>query len=471
MRSCLFLGSFFYKNVNIDTMNSEREHFSSRFAVIAAVAGSAVGLGNIWKFPYVLGDNGGSAFMLIYVFFVVVLGIPLMMSEFIIGRKAQTNSFRAFNKLAPAFRWAFLGIIPSIAAFFILSYYTTIAGWTLEYLYQSMVGGYATSTAAEITTDFKVFHNSALMPLVWQFSFLALTAYIVYAGVKHGIEKYSKIMMPLMVVLMIGMCIKSLSLEGTSQGLKFLFYPDFSKINGHAILEALGQAFFSLSIGMGILITYASYMGKKEKIHETAAIVVFADTLLAVLAGVMIFPAVFSFHIAPDSGPGLVFVTLPNIFNQMNGGFFFAILFFLLLTLAALTSTISVLEVIVSLVQEELRWTRKKATILSILTVAICGILCTLSFGFGESYPVFGMSFFDALDYLTSNWLLPLGGVFSVVFVGYIMKKEDVLQELSNDNTLKIKWYGIFRFIIRYIAPIAIFSILLNKLGIFEMLN
>ncbi|PIF04059.1 MAG: sodium-dependent transporter, partial [Draconibacterium sp.] len=310
----------------------KREHFSSRFAVIAVVAGSAVGLGNIWKFPYVLGSNGGSAFMLVYILFVIVLGVPLMMSEFIIGRRAQTNSFRAFGKLVPVFRWAFLGIVPTIAAFFILSYYTTIAGWTLEYLYQSVIDGYGNSDAATIKNSFDTFSHSMVMPLVWQLCFFALTAYIVYAGVKQGIEKYSKIMMPLMIVLMLGMCVKSLSLDGAYEGVKFLFAPDFSKLNAQVILEALGQAFFSLSLGMGILITYSSYMSKNEKIHQTAAIVVFTDTLLALLAGVMIFPAVFSFGISPNSGAGLVFVTLPNIFNQMSGGYIFAIIFFVLLT-------------------------------------------------------------------------------------------------------------------------------------------
>lgn len=452
-------------------MKTEREHFSSRFAVIAAVAGSAVGLGNIWKFPYVLGNNGGSAFILVYILFVVVLGIPLMMSEFVIGRRAQTNSFRAFHKLAPAFRWAFLGIIPSIAAFFILSYYTTIAGWTLEYLFQSITNGYADNSAQEITQAFENFHHSMTKPILWQFVFFALTAYIVYAGVKKGIEKYSKIMMPLMVILMIGMCIKSLSLEGASEGLRFLFSPDFSKLNAQVVLEALGQAFFSLSLGMGILITYASYMSKKEKIHQTAGMVVLADTILALLAGVMIFPAVFSFDIAADSGPGLVFVTLPNIFNQMSGGYFFAIIFFLLLSVAALTSTISVLEVIVSLVQEEMQWQRRKATFVATLAVALVGVFCTLSFGLGERYHLFGMSFFDALDYLTSNWLLPLGGVFAVLFVGYVMQKEEVKAELSNNDSFVIKWFGIYRFVIRYLAPVAIVLILLNQLGVFDLLK
>lgn len=452
-------------------MRTEREHFSSRFAVIAAVAGSAVGLGNIWKFPYVLGNNGGSAFMLVYILFVIVLGIPLMMSELVIGRRAQTNSFRAFYKLAPTFRWAFFGIIPSIAAFFILSYYTTIAGWTLEYLYQSVIDGYGASSAQEITQSFEQFYHSMTKPILWQFCFFALTAYIVYAGVKKGIEKYSKIMMPLMVILMVGMCIKSLSLQGASEGLRFLFSPDFSKLNAQVVLEALGQAFFSLSLGMGILITYASYMSKKEKIHQTASIVVLADTLLALLAGVMIFPAVFSFDIAANSGPSLVFVTLPNIFNQMGGGYFFAIVFFLLLTVAALTSTISILEVIVSLVQEELQWNRKKATIVATLAVALVGVFCTLSFGAGESYHIFGRSFFDALDYLTSNWLLPLGGVFAVFFVGYVMRKDDVAEELSNENSFSIKWFGAYRFVIRYLAPVAILLILLNQLGVFDPLT
>lgn len=453
-------------------MNSKREHFSSRFAVVAAVAGSAVGLGNIWKFPYVLGNNGGSAFILIYILCIVLLGIPLMMSEFVIGRRGQQNSYRSFKKLAPAFRWTLFGLIPSVSAFIILAYYTTIAGWTLEYLFQSLVDGYGNMSAVQVQEKFELFSSSVIFPVIWQMVFFLITAYIVYAGVKKGIEKYSKIMMPLMVVLMIVMAIKSLTLDGASKGLDYLFKPDFSKITAQVILEAMGQAFFSLSVGMGILITYASYMSKKSKIHATVGTVILADTALALLAGVMIFPAVFSFDIAPNSGPGLVFVTLPNIFNQMSGGYIFAIIFFLLLSVAALTSTISILQVTVSLVQEELKWTRSKATIITTIATAILGLLCTLSMSVGKEYRVFGMNFFDLMDFMTSNWLLPLAGVFAVIFVGYVMKKEDVKDELSNSGAVKINsWFGVYMFAVRYIAPIAVILILANQLGVFNFLK
>lgn len=453
-------------------MSNRREHFSSRFAVVAAVAGSAVGLGNIWKFPYVLGNNGGSAFILIYILCIIVLGAPLMISEFVVGRRGQKNSYRSFKTLSPTFRWTLFGIVPSIAAFIILAYYTTIAGWTLEYLYQSIINGYSNLSAMEVQKKFELFSNSVFSPILWQLVFFLITAYIVYAGVKKGIEKYSKIMMPLMVLLMIIMAIKSLTLAGASKGLDYLFKPDFSKITAQVILEAMGQAFFSLSVGMGILITYASYMSRKSKIHTTVGAVILADTVLAILAGIMIFPAVFSFDIAPNSGPGLVFVTLPNIFNQMNGGYIFAIIFFLLLSVAALTSTISILEVTVSLVQEELKWTRSKATIITTIAIAILGILCTLSMSMGEEYHIFGMTFFDMMDFMTSNWLLPLAGVFAVIFVGYVMRPEDVKDELSNGGTLRIdSWFRVYLFAVRYVAPIAVILILANQVGIFNFLR
>lgn len=320
---------------------SQRDSFSSKIGVIAAAAGSAIGLGNIWRFPCVTGENGGGAFLVIYLVIMLLIGVPVMLSEFIIGRRAQRNPYGAFRLLKPNQPWYLIGILGIAAAFMILAFYTTISGWTLEYIYRSLINSFSGQSVEELKSSFDSFQANGLFPVIWQLIFMFLTALIVWRGIKDGIEKYSKILMPLLFLIIVVIAIRSITLPGSKEGLIFLFKPDFSKITWEAVLKALGQVFFSLSIGMGTLITYGSYINKKDNLTSTALAVSGADTFVAIMAGMAIFPAAFAFGIKPNAGPGLAFITLPNIFQQMTGGYFWALSFFLLLAVAALTSTIS----------------------------------------------------------------------------------------------------------------------------------
>ncbi len=443
-----------------------RDSFGSRFGVIAATAGSAIGLGNIWRFPYVVGENGGGAFLIIYLAFVVAIGLPVMMSEFIIGRSSQRNAFGAFKKLAPGKPWFVVGLMGVTAAFMIMAFYTAVAGWTLEYIYLSFVNGFEGKSAAELSSMFDQFRSGSMRPLIWFFVFMGLTALIIVSGVKNGIEKYTKILMPVLVLILIVLCVRSVTLQGAGGGLSFLFKPDFSKITAKTILEALGQAFFSLSIGMGTLITYSSYIQKKENLGSTALSVAFADTMIAILAGVAIFPAVFAFGIEPGSGEGLVYITLPNIFQQMAGGYFFSVLFFLLLGVAALTSTISVLEVIVAYFVEELNMNRKKATWAATISVSVLGFMCALSWAGMKDVKLFGKNVFELLDFTSANILLPLGGLLIVLFVGWYLGNKRTKAELSNDGELKVSYFKPFMLVVKFIAPIAIALVFLQQIGL-----
>ena len=446
-----------------------RDSFGSRFGVIAATAGSAIGLGNIWRFPYVAGENGGGAFLLIYLGFIVLIGIPVMLSEFTIGRSAQRNVFGSFRKLAPGKPWYLIGLMGVAAAFMILAFYTAVAGWTLEYIFQSVINGFKGQDAQELNSMYFSFIGSGFRPLLWFFVFMVLTAVIIMAGVQKGIEKYTKILMPLLLVLLLALVIRSVTLPGAGSGLAFLFKPDFSKITTSTILEALGQAFFSLSIGMGTLITYGSYIQKSDNLGSTAVSVAFADTFIAILAGMAIFPAVFAFNIEPDAGAGLVYITLPNIFQQMPGGYFFSLMFFILLGVAALTSTISVLEVIVAFFVEELKLKRKAATLLATGSVSVLGILCVLSFSSMSDFKLFGFTVFDLMDFTSANILLPLGGFFIVIFVAWFLGREKAAGELSNRGRLRTGYMPFFMFIIKFLAPLAIAFIFLQGVGLIKL--
>ncbi len=443
-----------------------RDAFGSRIGVIAAAAGSAVGLGNIWRFPYVLGENGGGAFLLVYLAFILGIGFPVMLAELTIGRRAQKNALGSFKKLAPGKRWYLIGLMGIVSAFLILAFYSTIAGWTLEYLVQAIGNSFSGKNSEQLKNSFETFQSGTFRPILWQLVFMFLTAYIVFSGVKKGIEKYTKILMPLLIVLILVICVKSLTLDGAREGLEFLFKPDFSKITWPVVLDALGQAAFSLSIGMGTLITYGSYINKKENLPVTALQVSAADTLIAVLAGVMIFPAVFAYNIDPAEGFGLVFIVLPNIFAQMAGGHIFSIIFFLLLTIAALTSTVSVLEVVVAYFSEELNMSRKKATIIGSIAISFVGLFATLSFGPLKNAVFLDRTIFGWFNELSANILLPLGAILIVVFVGWYLGKDIVRDEITNSGTLKVRLFKVFMLIVKFIAPIAIAFVFLYGLGL-----
>jgi len=447
-----------------------RDSFGSKFGVIAAAAGSAIGLGNIWRFPYVAGENGGGAFLLIYLFFIAAIGIPVMMSEFVIGRSAQLNPVGAFKKIAPGKKWHLIGLLGVVTAFIILAFYTVVAGWTLEYLVQSVkwiitadkIGFSAmdNETVRNFFSDhYNTFTEGIWRPVIWFVVMMFFTGSIVISGVKNGIEKYAKILMPILLVLLLVLVVRSLTLEGAREGLVFLFNPDFSTIKEapvKIIIEALGQAFFSLSIGMGTLITYGSYIQKKENLANTAVSVAFADTFIAVIAGLAIFPAVFAFGINPGEGPELVYITLPVIFQSMSGGLIWAFMFFLLLCFAAITSTISVLEVIVAYFSEQLQMSRKRAAILAMISVGFLGILCTVS---GDVFAVFNGS---------PDLLLPLGGFFIVIFIGWFLTKGKAKEELSSDGKYPTGYYRLFMFLVKFVAPLAI--ALLFGLGVYSKL-
>lgn len=448
----------------MSTNPSVRDSFGSKFGIIAAAAGSAVGLGNIWKFPYVAGQNGGGAFLLIYLFFVLLIGVPVMMSEFAIGRRGQKNAYGSFSAIAPGTRWNLIGFMGVVAAFFILAFYSAVAGWTLEYIVHSVTHRFAGQSTSDLADTFGSFISNPVRPLAWQMLFMVLTALIVLAGIKKGIEKYTKLLMPILFLLVVILCVRSVTLEGGSQGLAFLFKPDFSKITGESILFALGQAFFSLSLGMGALITYSSYFSKKENLATTAMEVSISDTIIAILAGVMIFPAVFAFGIEPSAGPSLVFITLPGIFQQMPGGDFFGAIFFILLAVAALTSTISLLEVVVAFFSEELKISRKKATLIATVAISVLGVFASMSFGVLSDFTIFGKSIFDILDFTASNVLLPLGGLLIVLFVGWFAGRKISRTELSNDGKLKVSYFPLFNFIVKFIAPVAIAAIFIYSI-------
>lgn len=446
----------------------KRIGFKSNFGAIAALAGSAVGLGNIWKFPYVAGTNGGGAFLIIYILFTIAIGFPVMLAEFSLGRRSQQNAFGTFRTLAPGTRWVFFGLLSIIAAAFILSFYGTVSGWTLEYVWLSLTDAFEGQSAENINRIFNNFISHPYKAVLWQTGFMLLTGAIVLGGVQKGIERYSKIMMPLLLIIIIALAINSMTLEGSAQGLKFLFYPDFSALSANSILAALGQSFFSLSVGMGILLTYASYIPKKDNLPYTSLKVIITDTLVAVLAGMAILPAVFSFHIDPEAGPGLVFLTLPKVFQGLPAGQLWAILFFILLTFAALTSAISLLEVPVAYIVEEKKLTRPVATLIATGLITVIGSLNTLSFGPLSHVRIFGLSIFEACDYLCSNILLPIGGILICFFAGWYLDKAILYSEISNEGRLKIRFFRLYTFILKYIAPVCIALILLNVLGIIK---
>jgi NSS family neurotransmitter:Na+ symporter len=451
----------------------ERAKFGSKLGVILASAGSAVGLGNIWRFPITTGNNGGAAFILVYIGCVILLGLPIMIAEFLIGRHSQANTAGAYRKLAPGTQWKWVGRLGVLTGFLILSYYSVVAGWTLEYIWQAATNALAGKTSAEYIANFNSFAANPWRPLFWFVVFMLITHYIIVKGVEKGIEKSSKIMMPALFIIVIILVGCSISLPGSSKGLEFLLKPDFSKITSETFLDAMGQAFFSLSLGMGCLCTYASYFKKDTNLGKTAISVGTIDTLVAILAGLIIFPAAFSVGIKPDSGTSLVFITLPNVFQQAFHNLPFvayvvAVMFYVLLALAALTSTISIHEVATAYLNEEFNLSRKKAARLVTLGCIILGSFCSLSFGVLNGYKLFGMTIFDIFDFTTAKLMLPIGGFFISIFTGWYLDKKLVRDEITNDGSLKIPVLNAVIFILKYLAPLAILCIFVDGLGLFK---
>ena len=448
---------------------NDRVNFGSKIGAILAAAGSAVGLGNIWRFPYEAGNHGGAAFILVYLACVFILGMPIMIAEFTVGRRAKASTGKAFGILAPGTQWKWLGRLGVLSGLLILGYYSVVAGWTLEYIITSLSNGFAGKGPEDYVAIFQNFSQDPIRPIIWCLVFLFLTHFVIVKGVKDGIEKSSKVMMPVLFILILVLAVCSMSLPDASKGLEFLLKPDFSKVNADVFLGAMGQAFFSLSLGMGCLSTYASYFGSDTQMGKTALSVGVIDTMVAILAGLIIFPAAFSVGIQPDAGPSLIFITLPNVFQQAFGGvpflaMIFSLMFYVLLALAALTSTISLHEVVTAYLNEQFGMSRGRAAVWVTGFCVVTGVLSSLSLGVWDD-KFFGLSFFDLLDFVTAKLMLPLSGLLVSLFVGWYLKRSLSYEELTNYGLQKAPYFPIYMFILRYLAPIAIVLIFVNELG------
>ena len=444
-----------------------RESFGSRFGALVAMAGSAVGLGNLWRFPYLVGENGGAAFIIVYIVLSFIICLPIFVSEFVIGRRSQKNAYAAFRDLSGGSAWRWVGLFTIIVPLIVLSYYSVIGGWSIEYLFKSLTFSFTgNESQAAMSTMFGDFVSYPWAPLMCHTAFLLATTLIVVIGIKDGIEKFSKVMMPLLFVMVLAIAIYSLTLPGAAKGIDYLFNPDFSKINAKACAAALGQAFFSLSLGFGTIMTYASYVDKKENIMFQSTATAVSDLMFALIAGMAIMPAVFAFGLNPQSGPGLVFETLPFVFSQMPAGGIIAIVFFVALLVAALTSSISMLEVAVAYLVEEKKFTRAWACVVLFILCWIVGAVCSLSFGPLSDVKIFGDGIFDFFDNLSSNILMTLGSLFTVLFVGWRLKKTDIYDEFTNGGSLSfnVRVFGFLWFLIRYVAPVAIICIFVSGL-------
>lgn len=444
--------------------NDNRAQFSTRLGVIATTVGSAVGLGNIWRFPYEAGTHGGGAFLITYLCFIFAFGIPILCAEFMIGRGTHSNIFGAFRQLRSSGKWHWVGYIGIVASIMILSFYSVVAGWTLEYLYQSITGALNLNSQEAYHAQFQQFSTHPWRPLLWTILFLIVNFVIVIRGVQKGIERMSNIMMPILFLILIIFCINSLLMPGAKEGFEFLFSPDFSKIDSSVMVSAMGQAFFSLSLGLGTMMTYASYFSKETHIVKSATITACLDTTVAILSGVIIFPAVFTFGVSPTQGPALVFEVLPNIFNQLPGGSLWSILFFFLLFIASLSSTISMSEVSIAYFTEEKKMSRNKATILNTAIALIFGTLCALSFNCLDNITIAGMTIFSIFDYVSSNILLPAGGMFISFFAGWLLNRSFIHDQLTNNGSVKVRVTKAIIFSLKYVAPTGIILVFLSSL-------
>ena len=470
---------------------TERANFGSRLGVILATAGSAVGLGNVWRFPYMTGQNGGAAFILIYLGCVLLLGIPCMLSEFIIGRHGAANTSRvysnatldhnaqlaqrglaahwlAFRRLFPRF----IGLLGILTGFLITSYYAVVSGWCLQYIYAS-AAGQLQGDAAYVTQYFQEFSTSPLRPVFWTVAILLITHLVICRGVRGGIERASKLLMPTLFLLLLVIVVASCLLPGAREGIEFLFKPDFSRVDSGVFLGALGQSFYSLSIGMGCLATYASYYSRQTNLLSSAVQISLVDSLIAILAGLMIFPAAFSVGVSPDSGASLVFITLPNVFNQAFAampalGYVVALFFYALLSLAALTSLMSLHEVSTAFFHEEFHLTRSRAALIVTVLCSIIGACCSLSLGAVEGITLFGRPLFDVFDFVTGQIFLPVGGFLTCLFLGWMVPRRLVRDEFTNEGTVWThSWiFTTFLFLIRYVCPLAIAAIFLHQLEV-----
>ena len=448
----------------------ERASFGSKLGVILATAGSAVGLGNVWRFPYMTGQNGGAVFIIIYLLCVLLLGMPCMISEFIVGRHAQSNTARAFRKMSGGTAWSAIGYMGVLTGFLITGYYAVVSGWCLQYVWASLVG-HLQGNPEYFKQYFADFSSDPVRPIFWTVVILLTTYLVIAKGVRDGIERASKVLMPTLFILLLVIVVASCMLPGAKEGIEFLLKPDFSAINSDVFLGALGQSFYSLSIAMGCICTYASYFSKSTNLTNSALQIGIIDCLVAILAGLMIFPAAFSVGVSPDSGPSLIFITLPNVFQQAFAsmpivGYIISLLFYALLSLAALTSLISLHEVSTAFLQEEMVITRKKAAMSVTVVTCIIGAFCSLSLGAVDFLGIAGRTMFEWFDFVTGQIFLPVVGFLTCIFIGWFVPHKTVHDEFTNWGTLRGRYFHFYIFLVKYVCPICIIFIFLHQFGL-----
>ncbi|MFE5428282.1 MULTISPECIES: sodium-dependent transporter [Bacillaceae] len=442
---------------------SKQDQWTSKLGFILAAAGSAIGLGAIWKLPYMTGANGGGVFFLLFILFTILIGAPILIAEFTIGRNAQKDAISAYKHIAPGKPWALIGYGGVVASIILLSFFSVVGGWIISYLARSFTGSLTNLTQEEYGNFFNTIISNPYETVIAQLLFMVFTIWVVQGGVSKGIEKANKYMMPSLFILFIILLIRSLTLDGAMEGVKFFLKPDFSALTGETILLALGQSFFALSVGVSVMVTYASYLSKKEDITKSAFSVVGLNIFISLLAGLVIFPAVFALGFSPSSGPGLVFVVLPAVFNEMALGGIFMFIFFILLLFATLTTAFSILEIVVAAMIKGDAAKRKKASWIAGITVFLIGIPSALSFGVLSDLKIFNLSIFDFADYLTSNIALPVGALFISLFIGYQMKRIEVQKEFESGADSGRSLFKLWYFLIRYIVPIMIILVFLKS--------
>ncbi|NQD65265.1 sodium-dependent transporter [Bacillus haikouensis] len=445
---------------------SQREQWSSKFGFILAAAGSAIGLGAIWKFPYTAGQNGGGAFFLIFILFTLLLGLPLLLAEFSIGRTAQSNAIDSYKKIAPGTQWHWVGILGMVTSFILLSFYSVVGGWIVVYLYKAITGEMNGLTSEQYGELFGATISNPGLSIFVQLIFILMTILVVAKGVQNGIERASKIMMPALFVLFIILVIRAVTLDGAMEGITFLLQPDFTKVTSQTILEAMGQSFFTLSVGVSVMVTYSSYLPKDQSLPRSAVSIVAMNIFIVLLAGLAVFPAVFSFGLEPGAGPVLLFNVLPTIFNQLPFGMLFFIAFLVLFLFAALTSAFSMLEIIVSVIAKGDQALRKKWSWIIGLAIFAFGVPSALSYGVLSDVIIFGKTIFDLADFTVSNVLLPVGSLLIALFIPVKMKKTALYEELKRGSGLKRGLFETWYFLIRFIAPILIIAVMLDVMGI-----
>lgn len=444
----------------------QHEQWTSKIGFILAAAGSAIGLGAIWKFPYMAGTNGGGIFLLIFILFTLLIGAPMLLAEFIIGRSTQKDAISSYKVLAKGEKWHYIGVLGVVSSFILLSFYSVVGGWIVTYLGKSFIGGLSNFTLGEYSGLFEQTISSPYQSLIAQFIFILITIYVVQAGVQSGIEKASKILMPLLFIIFLVLLVRSMTLEGAWEGVQFFLQPNLSLITPNTFLLALGQALFSLSVGISIMVTYSSYLTKGENLIKSAGSVVGLNIIISLLAGLVIFPAVFALGLQPDEGPGLVFVILPAVFDQLPFGVIFLAMFMILLLFATLTSAFSILEIIVAVLVKDNREKRKRVAWVTGTIIFIMGIPAALSFGVLSDVTIAGLNIFDASDYIITNIALPVGALLISVFVGYRIPKDILEDEFFQGSTVKKSLFTIWYYLIRYIIPVAILLVFIQSLGI-----